>query len=235
MRYIPKIIHQTWRTNVIPERWVPLVEKLKKCNPNWEYKLWTDAEMFQFVKKEYPDFYPVFERFPKPIMRVDAFRYLLMDFYGGVYLDLDYEVLTPFDFEEWQVVLPLARSTGFGDARNVLGNALFASIPRHPFWMDAIEDLQQQPPTMEQEVYDATGGRFLSRILEQHKYGNELYTPERLVYHPTTPKNKKELAAIKANGISRGVHYTWGSWKDRYTWLHVKRKLHRMVSGVEED
>ena len=48
---IPKIIHQTWKTDIPPSKWIPFIEKVKKLNPEWEYILWTDADNDEFVKQ----------------------------------------------------------------------------------------------------------------------------------------------------------------------------------------
>ena len=53
---IPKIIHQTWKTDIPPSKWIPFIEKVKKLNPEWEYILWTDADNDEFVKTNFPDF-----------------------------------------------------------------------------------------------------------------------------------------------------------------------------------
>ena len=42
-------------------------------------------------------------------MRADVIRYLIMYKIGGVYLDLDYEVLKPFEFGDHKLILPLNR------------------------------------------------------------------------------------------------------------------------------
>ena len=93
---IPKIIHQTWKTDIPPSKWIPFIEKVKKLNPEWEYILWTDADNDEFVKTNFPDFYNVFNNFSRGIMRADVIRYLIMYKIGGVYLDLDYEVFENF-------------------------------------------------------------------------------------------------------------------------------------------
>ena len=86
---IPHIIHQTWKTRELPEKWKPLQEKLLDMHPGWEYRLWTDEEIDEFVRKEFPDFYSIYQSYPKHIMRVDVIRYLIMLRVGGLYLDLD--------------------------------------------------------------------------------------------------------------------------------------------------
>lgn len=223
---IPKIIHQTWKTDEIPKKWVPFAHKVKALNPDWEYKLWADSDNDEFVQKEFPDFYETFQGFSRGIMRADVIRYLIMYKIGGVYLDLDYEMLQPFDFGDHSIVLPRNRSTSYGDPQDELGNCIFASEPGHPFWRDVITDLQNNPPVVTDysQIVDATGPRLLTRIYREHDY-EDLFTPDRLIYHPPSPNNKKDLRKIKNNGVSLGIHHPWGSWKERWTWTYLKGKF----------
>ena len=230
---IPKIIHQTWKHNRVPGRWKPLVKKVKELNPGWEYKLWTDADNDAFVRREFPEFYPVYRDFPKAIMRADVIRYLLMYKTGGVYLDLDYEVLRSFEFGDHEIILPKNRSLQYGDPQDELGNCFFASAPGHPFWLEAISDLQNNPPVVMNytEVVEATGPRLLTRIYRRTAFEN-MYTPERLLYHPPSTRKKKDAERIKRNGISLGIHHTWGSWKERGSWLYWKIKFMRFSKKI---
>tara|TARA_A100001035_G_C27642491_1_gene435263 strand:+ start:137 stop:829 length:693 start_codon:yes stop_codon:yes gene_type:complete len=223
---IPKIIHQTWKDRDIPNKWTAFVNQVQELNPDWEYRLWTDDDIDVFVEKEYPDFYDTFNSFSKVIMKADVIRYLIMYKIGGVYLDLDYEVLQPFDFNVQQLVLPLNRSLSFGDHRNELGNCFFASVPGHKFWKDVINDLKNNPPdvTDYSQIVEATGPKFLSRIYFNGLYEN-VYLPDRLIYHPPSPNNKRQIHKIKTNGVSLGIHHHWGSWKERWTIVYFKAKL----------
>ena len=143
---IPKIIHQTWKTDVIPKRWLKIQQQNIALSPGFEYRLWTDEAIMEFVSHKFPALYPSFARYRYNIMRADVIRYLLMFEIGGLYLDLDYELLVPFDVDQAPVVLPRERSIAFGDGYEGIGNAFFASIPRHPFWHDVIEELLQNIP-----------------------------------------------------------------------------------------
>jgi len=223
---IPKLIHQTWKNNQIPSKWLPFVNKVRALNPGWTYKLWTDSDNDEFVKNEYREFYEIFTGFPRGIMRADVIRYLIMYKIGGVYLDLDYEVLRPFDFGDKKIVLPLNRSVNFGDEKDEIGNCIFASEPGHEFWLDVINDLKNTPPVIDNysQVIDATGPGLLTKIFFRKTYG-DIYLPDRLVYHPPSPTNKKDIEKIKNNGVSMGIHHPWGSWKERWTWTYLKNKV----------
>lgn len=228
---IPKLIHQTWKTNDIPKKHRRFVNKLKTLNPDWSYKLWTDEDNDGFVKREFPEFYQVFKGFSRNIMRADVIRYLIMYRFGGVYLDLDYEVLKPFDFGTKNIILPLALSIKDGDSVNMLGNCFLASVPRHKFWLDVINDLKNNPPMVTDytQVIDASGPGLLTRIYCGSVY-HDICTPEKIVYNPIDNLNtigyrKKYIDKIKNNGVSLGIHYTWGSWIERLTLTYFKAKF----------
>ena len=232
---IPKLIHQTWKTDRIPEKWVPFADKVKMLNPEWSYKVWSDLENDEFVKREFPEFYRVFTGFPRKIMKADTIRYLIMYKLGGVYLDLDYEVLKPFDFGKINIILPLEESINQADSIKWIGNCFLASVPGHKFWQDVINDLQTNPPTVtdHSQVIKATGPMLLTRIYSGNRY-NDIYTPERIVYVPELNKKKKDLEKIKNNGITLGIHHGWGTWrkstwKERLTIAHIKKKIKKRL------
>ncbi len=223
---IPKLIHQTWKTNDIPRKWHRFANTVQALNPDWKYKVWSDADNDEFVKTEYPEFYDIFTGFSRGIMRADVIRYLLMYKIGGVYLDLDYEMIKPFDFGDCEIVLPLSRSKKYGDPKDELGNCFFASAPGHKFWSDVIDDLKNDPPAVTDytQIVEATGPSLLTRIYNTNDYP-DICLPERLMYHPPSPHNRKDIEQIKNNGISMGIHHLWGSWKERWTLAYLKQKV----------
>ena len=225
---IPHLIHQTWKDKDIPKKWLAFQQKVISLNPGWKYQLWTDEDNDVFVREHYPDFYEIFNGFSRNIMRADVIRYLIMYRLGGVYLDLDYEMLQPFDFENHSLVLPKNRSISYGDPEDELGNCIFASEPGHPFWKDVIADLKNNPPivTDYSQIVEATGPRLLTRIHRSQQYEN-ICLPERMVYHPPSPNNRRDVRKIKENGVSLGIHHPWGSWKERWTWTYLKGKFNK--------
>ena len=227
---IPKIIHQTWKTHEVPEKWQAYTNKVQELNPDWEYRLWSDEDNEQFVREEFPEFFETFQSFSLPIMRADVIRYLIMYKIGGVYLDLDYEMLQPFSYKDDALVLPLNRSKNSGDEADGLGNCIFASESGHPFWADVIDDLQMNPPDVKDfsQVIDATGPMLLTRIFYSNHYGG-VTLPERMIYHPFSPRNARQREKIVRNGVSMGIHHTWGSWRDRWTFMNIMKKIKKVL------
>lgn len=95
---IPKTIYQSWKENgnfpEHPYAIVKQIESWKHLNPNFEYKLFTDDDVFDFVKTEFPQYFKIFEKIP-PIKRADLWRYMVIYQYGGAYFDLDCVCLRP--------------------------------------------------------------------------------------------------------------------------------------------
>ena len=65
------------------------ISLIKMNNPDWEYKLWTDDSLNEFVSTHYPQYVDIWNSFPHPFYKIDYSRYLLLDHYGGIYIDLD--------------------------------------------------------------------------------------------------------------------------------------------------
>ena len=47
---VPNIIHQTWKTAEVPEKWAAAQRSCRDMHPDYEYRLWTDEESVAFIK-----------------------------------------------------------------------------------------------------------------------------------------------------------------------------------------
>ncbi|AJV93900.1 mannosyl phosphorylinositol ceramide synthase SUR1 [Saccharomyces cerevisiae RM11-1a] len=163
---IPKIIHQTYKTEDIPEHWKEGRQKCLDLHPDYKYILWTDEMAYEFIKEEYPWFLDTFENYKYPIERADAIRYFILSHYGGVYIDLDDGCERKLD--------PLLAFPAFLRKTSPLGvsNDVMGSVPRHPFFLKALKSLKHYDkywfiPYM--TIMGSTGPLFLSVIWKQYK------------------------------------------------------------------
>jgi mannosyltransferase OCH1-like enzyme len=228
---IPKLIHQTAKTRDIPEKWREYQKRVQELHPDWTYRLWTDEDNLAFVKAEYPDFLDVFLKLPKNIMRADVIRYLILNKLGGLYMDLDYEMLKPFDLNEHDCVLAWESDGEFGPGNDKLCNSFMASSPGHPFFKRVIEELKAHPP-LEADVHSveaSTGPIFISRIYREaaSKEGMKIHTPRRALFSPTTPRNQREYQAILDEGVAYGIHHCHGSWRE----FTLRQRIRQRVVG----
>jgi len=88
---IPKIIHQTYHKKELPKDFQANVAKLKRMNPSWDYRLYDDNDILEFIQTNYgKKIVNYYQRInPKyGAARADLFRYLLIYKVGGIYLDV---------------------------------------------------------------------------------------------------------------------------------------------------
>eukprot|EP00041_Stephanoeca_diplocostata_P030156 m.905312 g.905312 ORF g.905312 m.905312 type:complete len:996 (+) comp23699_c0_seq2:471-3458(+) len=93
---IPTIIHQTWKTEQIPEDLLPMTQTWPEMNPNYTYMLHTDAQIEMNMAQWYPELSRAWQRM-KPIEKADTYRYAVLHHYGGYYADLDVTCARPID------------------------------------------------------------------------------------------------------------------------------------------
>lgn len=155
-----KVIHQTWKDSNPPEDifrpdWV---SSWTTHNPEWGYRLWTDDDIRDFVRDEFPRFFPIWCSYPKQIMRVDAWRYLLLKRQGGLYVDLDIASLRPL--EPWIEKFHRFSCADQGDG-NLCNALMWAPAPDSPFLEDIVAGLTAA--AYEPDPLDAAGPRFLQQ------------------------------------------------------------------------
>lgn len=46
---VPKVIHQTWQTTEVPAKWAAARQSCIDLHPDYEHRLWTDADGLEFI------------------------------------------------------------------------------------------------------------------------------------------------------------------------------------------
>lgn len=86
---VPKIIHQTWRTEDLPPFIEECVKSVRDRHPGWEHRFHTDDDWHKLLDGN-PFITPdEFWRIPTGIQRSDVARMLALYRDGGAYLDVD--------------------------------------------------------------------------------------------------------------------------------------------------
>ncbi|MEW9805787.1 glycosyltransferase [Mesorhizobium marinum] len=229
---IPPILHQTWKTDDIPDRFRGWVESWERYNPGWTRMFWNDRALLDFVAEHYPDFLETFCSYKLGILRADAGRYMLLHHFGGIYADLDCECVAPFDaiMDEDRVVLckePAlhTQEQTFRGLPHLLFNGTMASPPGHPFWMHLLSYLPGLADSI--DVLDATGPCVLTSA--------QLSFPDQasIAIHPSTlfaPLDRDGVRDQSGEAERVGtlsVHHWAGTWVDGYVaakWKGVLKK-----------
>ncbi|RUT35012.1 hypothetical protein EMQ25_03400 [Arsenicitalea aurantiaca] len=168
---IPKTIHFTAKSKKLSRFAQRTWNAWAKSHPDWEMKLWDDADIRGLVAEHYPQHLAVFDGYPKGIFRADAFRFFVLHKFGGVYADLDVMPLQRIDAlcaqsdcfvgaePELHVLENDARYRGMPF---LLCNAFMGSRPGHAFWELCMRGMKRCSVT--EDVVDATGPRFVNGI-----------------------------------------------------------------------
>jgi mannosyltransferase OCH1-like enzyme len=171
---IPKILHQTWKDETIPEKWIDAVNSCKNLYSDFTYMLWTDEKMEEFIKNKHSWFYETYISYPHHIQRCDAFRYFVLYTYGGLYLDMDIACIKKInDFLKYDAVLVKSPNV-----ETVYTNMFFAFSKGNPFLKFCIEHLEKSKNSADLlgkhlHVMSSTGPVFLTdRITEYGEIDN---------------------------------------------------------------
>jgi inositol phosphorylceramide mannosyltransferase catalytic subunit len=219
---IPKIIHQIWLgKDRIPKQYCEWM-KSWACLKGWEYKLWTDEDV-ELLTLHNRDLYDRSRNYGE---KADILRLELLQQFGGLYVDLDYECLRPEIFEEFHCSYDLymgfePMDHGFTKKNNLfkLCNALMASIPNHPLIKHLIVNMKANylAYTPFCGPVEKTGPSYLTRIVvgyEQSsvdKYRN-IYLPCTFFY-PLTESELRRKDGCCLPAETAGLHYWGGSWR----------------------
>ncbi len=135
----PKIIFQTWKSKtVIPNNMYYWMNTWKKYNKKFKYYIYDDNDNRNFIKNNFNWFLNTYDSYPKTINRVDAVRYFFLYKYGGIYADMDFECLKPFDnllteYNNYDVIIGSMRANDFQE--HDIPNAIMISKPKCNFWL----------------------------------------------------------------------------------------------------
>lgn len=218
---IPKIIHQTYKNHNLPETYKKCQTEIKRLHPEFEYRFYTDEDMDRLIKTEFPEYYEKFNDLPRMIMKIDMFRYFLMYKYGGLYTDMDYLMLKPFDLLNEKVVIPCNRENENGEPV-CLGSCIFASQPGHPYWKSLMNTLftidrkkinYNTDKNIDGNVL-GTGPMFVFAMWKKYsKTNDDICVSKRSLFHPPTKNNEQYITKLKKDGCY-GMHICTGLWRN---------------------
>jgi len=161
---VPKIIHQQWKDERIPNKFMKWRTKWLTLYPEPEYKymLWTDTNGRELIQKHYPWFLETYDAYEHNINKADATRYFVLHHYGGIYADLDYEPMINFYEYLPKNQVGVVESPYYWNEQTQ--NCLMSSPQGDPFWLDLFFILFKN--AKKEEVLEATGPILLDQARE---------------------------------------------------------------------
>lgn len=207
---IPKIIHQIWvGPKPIPESYKKFQQTWKYFHPDWIYKLWTDKDV-KSIKLHNQNLY---DRTKSYIEKADILRYELLEKFGGLYVDLDFECLKPFDKLHYRY--DFYTGISHNNQGEIVNNAVIACHRNHPLIKAIIRNIKDEDI---QDWRNRSGVFYFSqqfcKLIKIHK-GINVALPMGFFY--VIPYNFNQELSIKPfiQPETMALHY-WGSNKFKF-------------------
>lgn len=209
----PKRIFQTWKDKTPPKKMAYWAETWRSNNPDYEYVLWDDADNRRFVAENFQWFLPTYDSYDKEIKRADAIRYMYLYTYGGIYADLDFECLKPFDnlleeYRGYDIILGKMESSFSGESQwhssNNIPNAIMISKPGCNFWLRVLERMVVKASSQGQGRPEVeTGPVVLKEVYSSAWFDRIKLLPPSVLYPISWVTDEEErLSALKADEVS---------------------------------
>ena len=229
---IPRIIHQIYEDPAgPPANLLQIAETWKEKMPDWEYRFWNKPMIQEFLEMTCPDFIPYYNAYPFNVQRWDAVRYLILYHIGGLYVDFDYECISPLDVLLFDSTCCMGMEPAIHSLINhksiIVGNALMASKSGHPYMAAIIEDMKTNFSVNygkgdSSQVLESTGPFMVTRVYEQYKKKKDVtLLPADLI----SPLSIREVWMLRTgharpNVVEKvekafAIHYFMGSWMPR--------------------
>jgi len=231
---IPKTVHQIWIGGELPAKYEGFARSWVALNPDFEYRLWNEAAIANMLDERVAG---IFEKTVNFGAKSDIARYAILEKFGGVYADTDFECLKPIG--------PLAERTSFFagvtvDTSPQIMNSIMGASAGHPFLRALLESLEEPLRSDKgRDVLHSTGPFFLSREFFECRAASgdfDIVLPTKVFYpFPSQARYRRyesseEIKRRYHREEALAIHYWEVSWQDKETNLIVAAK--RFVKRV---
>jgi mannosyltransferase OCH1-like enzyme len=160
---IPKIIWQTNYTNnvTLPVYVNYLFNRLLSLD--WEYRYVSTEGRLEFIKAHAPEnVYKAFEQLTNGASQADFWRLFTLNYYGGVYMDIDAHVVWPLS----KIIQPDDTEL-FMMSKEHINNYFIATSPNNPHLQKAVDIIVEniEKRNIGRGVYDLTGPSVLNTAI----------------------------------------------------------------------
>jgi hypothetical protein len=178
---IPKTIYQTWHTKDLPPKMAETVEKLKRDNPEYTYKLFDDKECHDFIEKNFdPDVTHAYDTLIPGAFKADLWRYCVLYINGGFYIDIKFRCEPEFslsDIREPTFYVREYNHKGTGLYNHIIYTGIIGSVPKNPVFMKCIRQIIENCKTQYYgpEHTSPTGPYLFASLLDPEDIENSEY------------------------------------------------------------
>lgn len=239
----PKIIHQTYKTINLPEHWKISQLKWKELHPDYTYMFWTDDDIREYIKTNYPEYLQIHDNYKFNIQRADMIRYFILYDFGGIYCDLD---LYPLENIEKHLLnynsdVLLCYS---GNFEGHITNSFMISKKGASIWLKVHDTLKEKKPIYaigkHLTVMYTTGPNMLTKVIKKNitKNSINILPSEKFMAYSSNEdfniiKKGVVLMPLKGkswNGIDSHIFNLLNNYKNELTGLLINEDLEKKLS-----
>lgn len=197
---IPKIIHYCWLSGEdIPDKLINCMNSWKKYLPDYKFMLWDlnrfDIESSIWVKEAY--------QLRKFAFAADYIRLYAIYNYGGIYLDMDVEILKDFDNLLNQEYMLAYEKVGVGIEAGIMG-----ASPKAEWVKDCLSYYDNKHFNQDGILQMRPLPQIMLDVLQTHIIKGTIkpYTPDYFTC------KSYETGKISVTSNSYSIHHFAGSW-----------------------
>ena len=219
---IPKIIHYCWLSDEpVPEKFQKFMNTWKELLPDYEFIKWD----FSKFDKDSSDWVSEAFAHKKYACASDYIRLYAIYYYGGIYLDMDIEMIKPFgELLNKTYMFAYENPSGAG-----IEAGCFGAEKGDSFLKACLERYKGRHYVLEDGSFDRTIlPVVMKKCLEDEKFNYKVYN------HNYFTAKSFETGRIKITDETYCVHHFAGTWKtkEEKDFIHEMNRLSR-IFGIK--
>ena len=136
MSKIPKIIHQTWNDEEsdLSDFFKGLINKWKVSNPDFEHRYYSENDRLLFIKENFEEkVYISYCRIIPGAYKADLWRYCILYYYGGFYVDIDTIAIGSLNLlleKDYHLISLIDFNKNISEGKHNLANGFIGVVPK---------------------------------------------------------------------------------------------------------
>jgi len=215
------VAHFIWFQGTPPSKYLLTIEQFIEKNPNFSIYIWSEKTLLPLLKNNHI-FHNAIQRCKYMIQKIDIYKYVVLYYFGGIYLDLDIVVESTFsdtflnEINQYDLVFSKIKIFQYIPV-DLINNGIIFAKKGSPLLIKVVDDINWNQPfykTKDWKVLDTAGPLYVTRWCKENniKTIDQKYVEGRPLFY------------LYNNNEYKGkyiTHLHHNNWMDNYLYLMV--------------